>query len=192
MQIDVEIVWMELSSDDPVRESGPIPEGFTLERMVVAQPEVNRFLYTAVGADWYWVDQLGKPLSWWRTRVDTPGFETWILREQGSVAGYFELEPTRTGLELAYFGLLPAYGSRRGLGGPLLCSAIRRSRQTGAPLLTVNTCSLDHPGALANYKARGFREIRRETFTRDLPRQSPGPWPGWDSDGHRQSIPINS
>jgi hypothetical protein len=184
MQIDVEVVWLELSNDDPVRESGAIPEGFTLERMPVAQPEVNRFLYTAVGADWYWVDQLDKPLSWWNARVQTPGFETWILREQGSLAGYFELEPTAQGMELAYFGLLPAYASRGGLGGPLLCSAIRRARQTDAPVLTVNTCSLDHPAALANYTARGFRVIRRETFTRELPEQTPGPWPGWKIRGN--------
>jgi ribosomal protein S18 acetylase RimI-like enzyme len=182
MQVDVIVVWLELLRDDPVVESGPIPAGFTLERMPTAQPEVNRFLYTAVGADWHWVDQLGKPLSWWRDRAVAPGFETWILREGGSIAGYFELEPTQDGIELAYFGLLPAYARRRGLGGPLLCAAIARARESGAERITLNTCSFDHPAALANYVKRGFREVRRETFHRELPDRTPGPWPGWDSD----------
>lgn len=179
MQIDVTVVWLELAMGDSWNASGPIPDGFSLERMPVPQPEINRFLYTAVGGGWYWVDQLPKPLAWWQGRVESPGFETWILREGGSIAGYFELEPTVDGLDLAYFGLLPAYVSRGGLGGPLLTAAIQRARETGARLLTVNTCSLDHPGALANYQARGFREVRRKTTTKVLPDETPGPWPGW-------------
>jgi hypothetical protein len=42
----------------------------------------------------------------------------------------------------------------------------------------VHTCTLDHPSALGNYLARGFRIFKQELADEDLPEQSPGPWPG--------------
>jgi len=60
----------------------------------------------------------------------------------------------------------------------LLCAAIRRAWETGARRLVVETCSLDHPAALANYRARGFRVVRTTTHARTLPDEPVGPWPG--------------
>jgi len=175
----VEIAYLELGRTDESDTDRPLPSGFALARMPTPQPEVNRFLYTAVGGDWYWVDQLGRSLDWWRGRVGASGFETWLLMDAGSIAGYFELEPKgEETLELAYFGLLAPYVERGGLGGPLLCAAIRRAWEAGARRLVVETCSLDHPAALANYRARGFRVVRTTTLARTLPDEPVGPWPG--------------
>ena len=44
----------------------------------------------------------------------------------------------------------------QGLGGGFLSLAIEQAWNWGAERVQVNTCSLDHPGALANYQARGF------------------------------------
>ena len=40
--------------------------------------------------------------------------------------------------------------------------------ELGANRVWLHTCTLDSPRALPNYRARGFREFRRETYTSDI------------------------
>jgi hypothetical protein len=42
----------------------------------------------------------------------------------------------------------------------------------------VHTNTLDHPRALRNYQARGFRIFRREDEVVELPDEALQPWPG--------------
>src|SRR5205823_340975 len=74
-------------------------------------PELGRFLYTAVGGNWYWTDRLGWTYQQWAQRmVET---ETWVTYLDGTPAGYFELDASVPGdVEIAYFGLLPAFIGR--------------------------------------------------------------------------------
>jgi len=103
---------------------------------------------------------------------------TLVLYVSGTPAGYVELEvqPENT-VEVAYFGLLPRFIGQR-LGGYLLGVGVERAWAQGARRVWVHTCSLDGPNALANYQARGFRVYDRRVEQMDLPRESPGPWPG--------------
>ena len=80
-------------------------------------------------------------------------------------------------MEIVYFGLLPAH-TAKGIGGWALTEAVRRAWEMGANRVWVHTCDLDHPGALANYLARGFRPYREEVYVKDLSERPPGPWPG--------------
>ena len=68
------------------------------------------------------------------------------------------------GVEIAYFGLLPEFIGR-GLGGALLTSAIDEAWRTSSSVsrVWVHTCTLDHPGALGNYQARGMVIYKEET-----------------------------
>ena len=81
------------------------------------------------------------------------------------MAGFFELRDWADGsTEIAYFGLLPAFLGR-GLGG----IAAHRSGAHGLERkartrVWLHTSSLDHPAALANYKARGFTVTRVEEY----------------------------
>ena len=61
-------------------------------------PELNRFFYTAVGGDWYWIDRLPWTYGRWLAYLDRPEVETWVASVAGTPAGYFELEaqPGRT------------------------------------------------------------------------------------------------
>ena len=96
--------------------------------------------------------------------------EFWLAMDEGAPAGYFELARLDDGrtVELVYFGLLPhAVGKKQ--GGPMLTAAVERMWAMGASRVYVNTCSLDHPRALENYKRRGFEfstfgNVRRETL----------------------------
>ncbi len=82
-----------------------------------------------------------------------------------------------THLELVYFGLLPAFIGL-GLGGALLTDVVQRAWAMGARRVWLHTCDLDHPRALANYQARGFRIFKVEEGEEQLPPRSPGPWRG--------------
>jgi len=180
MKREVTITYLELLPADPIHVRDIKPEGVELRRTDTVQPELNRFLYTAVGGEWYWVDRLSWSYADWQNLLRQEGYETWVLLKDGSVAGYFELEKKPGGeYDIAYFGLLPQYLGR-GLGGYLLSQAIRRCRDLGAVRITVNTCTLDHPGALRNYIARGFRPVRTVTVQKELPDRPIGPWPGAD------------
>lgn len=143
-----------------------------------ASPELSRFLYTAVGGRWYWLDRLPWTYERWQEWLARPGVETWVAYVDGTPAGYFELDGSAgDSVELAYFGLLPEV-TGRGLGGWLLTRALERAWALGPRRVWVHTCTLDGPWALANYRARGMRICAVETAMQQLPPQSPGPWPG--------------
>lgn len=149
-----------------------------LTRIDPPMPELNRFFYTAAGAGWYWHDRLPWTYLQWHTYLNRPELQTWMLTVNGTPAGYFELEgQPDANVEIAYFGLLPAFVGK-GLGGHLLTCAIERGFAMNARRVWVHTCTLDHPQALANYIARGLTLYKQETRDEDLPAKSMGPWPG--------------
>jgi GNAT superfamily N-acetyltransferase len=158
----------------PARENGELE----IRRAELPCPELNRFLYTAVGGDWYWIDRLSWSYERWLAWLDRPELQTWVGYHRGTPAGYFELEHMpETGVEIAYFGLLPQFVGR-GLGGQLLTAAVRRAWEQKPRRVWLHTCTLDHPQALANYQARGFVLYKQEESFKELPARPPGPWPG--------------
>jgi ribosomal protein S18 acetylase RimI-like enzyme len=174
MESRVTTYHLELTDRSQLRSPSRAPAGLELRRASVACPELNRFLYTAVGGDWYWIDRLGWSYERWLAYLDRPELETWVAYVDGTPAGYFELGGN---VEIAYFGLLPSFVGR-GLGGVLLARAAERGFEMGARRVWVHTCTLDHPAALGNYRARGFRVFREEVELKEVPERSPGPWPG--------------
>ena len=157
-------------------KSNPIHD-LNIEQVKQPTPEFIRFLYTAVGGDWHWTDRLPWSYQQWQEWIDRPEFQTWVAYVSGSPVGYFELESQPGGnVEITFFGLLPSYIGR-GLGGHLLTIAVEKAWQMGAYRVWLHTCSLDHPGALANYRARGFQVYHEETGSYEVPCRPPGPWP---------------
>ena len=149
-----------------------------VRRAEIICPELNRFLYTAVGGNWFWTQRLPWTHREWLTYLCQPEIQTWIGWLQGTPAGYFELDHRPgTGVEIAYFGLLPQFVGR-GLGGALLSGAIDQGWRHAPRRVWLHTCTLDHPRALANYQARGFQLYKIEEQVKELPEQPTGPWPG--------------
>ncbi len=178
MRVDVTTYHLEMNDPCELRPKRIADEGFDIKQAQAPSPEFNRFLYTAVGGDWYWIDRLNWTYHQWLEWVDRPALQTWVAYVVGTPAGYFDLEAQSQGnVELVHFGLLPQFISQ-GLGGHLLTVAIERAWQMEAMRVWVHTCSLDHPSALGNYRARGFRVFREETHTQELPDKPVGPWPG--------------
>ena len=126
-------------------------------------------VYTEVGGQFHWTDRLRWSASELDAYLGSPWVQVWVLRAGGETAGFFELHQHGEGhVEIMYFGLVPAFVGR-GLGGWLLTRAVEESFALGAARVILNTCTLDAPQALPNYIARGFRIVREERYTVELP-----------------------
>jgi GNAT superfamily N-acetyltransferase len=169
---------LEMTDRAHFRAPRPPAMGFELVRVELPCPELNRFLYSAVGADWCWYSRLSWNYARWLAYLDRPELETWVAYVAGTPAGYYELErQAGANVEIAYFGVMPGFIGK-GIGGALLSKAIARAWDTGAERVWVHTCSLDHPQACTNYQARGFTVFRTEEKVEDLPDHRLEPWPG--------------
>lgn len=117
----------------------------------------NRFLYQLVGEQWNWTDKLKWNDEEWRAYVEDENLLTFVAYYSGTPAGYFELKKENEGnIKIEYFGLSPHFIGK-GIGSHLLSCAIAEAWALGAKRIWVHTCSLDHPSALNNYKARGMK-----------------------------------
>ena len=160
--------WLELRSPDQLRGSAFLPAGFTLRRER-CEPAFYRELYAAVGRAYHWRDRDAWTDEQLEAHLARPGVEVWVLRDDRGPAGYFELVAHEEGsTEIAYFGLT-ASQQGRGLGQALLVRAATAAWNGGASRVWLHTCTLDHPAALPNYLARGFRPFRVESYVAELP-----------------------
>lgn len=174
----IEVKYLQMLHRDQLRSKPcPAPDDLRVVEAQEALPELNRFLYTAVGGDWYWVDRLPWSYAQWQQAIGGANHRTLVCYSRGTPAGYYELHKHDDGsVEISYFGLLAPFMGR-GIGGWLLSQCISDAWDWGASRVWVHTCTLDHPAALDNYLARGFVQYGTEIEHRHLPAQPPGPWP---------------
>jgi GNAT superfamily N-acetyltransferase len=119
-----------------------------------------RYLYDTVGRDWVWWLRRTVPDEEVAALLARPDISIHVLYQGGEPAGFYELERRgEAGINLAYFGLMP-HAIGQGTGRALLRHAIDAAWAEKPRMLTVNTCTADHPRALPNYIAAGFRVLR--------------------------------
>jgi GNAT superfamily N-acetyltransferase len=155
-QGEIVTTYLEMTSRDELRAKRSDNPSFSIREIVPNDWQLNRRLYLDVGELWSWNDKRAWSDARWQEYVATGALRTFIAEYDGAMAGYFELRREDGDIEIAYFGLLPEFIGR-GLGGPLLSSAIEEAWRWNASRVWVHTCTLDHPAALRNYQARGFR-----------------------------------
>lgn len=170
--LDVTTYYLEMTAPTDLRPRPRPDANFTVQECQVKQFAVNRFLYQFVGDRWQWWDMLTWSDAQWQSYAESAQLRTWIGYVQGSPAGYYELQrQADQSVKIAYFGLAPQFIGQ-GYGGYFLSHAIQSAWDWGTERVWVHTCTLDHPHALANYQARGFRLYRQET-RRTTPRDRP-------------------
>ncbi len=160
---DITIYHLEMLSP---QAQAPAPDnpGLSVQECEVAQYALNRFMYQLVGRDWQWRERLSWTDEQWRDYAERDSLRTWLALHRGSPAGYYELErQPGNQVEIKYFGLArPFIG--KGFGRYLLSNALQSAWAWDNPeRVWVHTCTLDHPGALSNYRARGMRLFKTET-----------------------------
>ena len=159
----VTITYLEMRSLAELRPKRCGDERFWVGECTVKQWEFNRFLYLTVGAPWAWNDKRSWTDEQWREYAESDRLRTFAAFHDGSPAGYYELyRGENPEIEIAYFGLLPAFYGR-GLGGALLTSALEEAWRSQPTRVWVHTCTLDHPAAVRNYQARGMTIYKVET-----------------------------
>ena len=175
---DVTLTHLELAPND-FRPKPSKRTDVSFSHVDPPVPELNRFFYATIGGQWFWLDRRPWTLAAWTDHLaNKDRIETWILSRAGVPAGYVELQRKADGaVEIDYLGLLTQFIGD-GLGAHLLTCACERAFAMGASKVVLNTCDLDHPKALANYQARGFKAVRTEVRRRDVPVDAPGPWDG--------------
>ena len=158
----VTIIHLEMTDPDQLN-GRPAPEGLSIQVVGEPLPALNRFFYQEVGREWNWSQRLAWSDQQWADYVCRDELVTIVGYHKGTPVGFCELEAQPGGnVEIRYFGLLPQFLGRR-FGGALLTAGIQAAWAIrGTKRVWVHTCTKDHPAALSNYQARGFRVFKEE------------------------------
>ncbi|WP_426958228.1 GNAT family N-acetyltransferase [Muricoccus radiodurans] len=154
----VTFLRMDQPPADPVL---PLPPGTGVIPVPGCTVPFYRYLYETVGHEYCWWLRRTVPDDRLAAILSDPAVSIHVLYAKGEPAGFFELERRWDGsTNLSYFGLMP-HAVGQGFGRAFLRAAIDEAWGGGCALLTVNTCTADHPRALPNYLQAGFSITRR-------------------------------
>lgn len=157
----------------PTKEVPPPRFGMEVRCLPCPSLETYRELYGTVGAAFGWVDRIVMPDAQLEAILHDELVEVLMLRSNGETAGFAELDRrVEREIELAYFGLYPAFIGQR-LGPFFLNWIVRRAWSYEPARVWVHTCDLDHPAALPVYVAGGFEIYREESIRQYLPENHP-------------------
>jgi GNAT superfamily N-acetyltransferase len=162
--------YLELETPGDFRPAfGDFPD-VAVQRLPDPSPKLYRHCYRTVGEHFHWRDRWDWTDAEIRAHLARSEITLHVATRGGALVGYYELRrvPEENSVEIAYFGVFPdALG--HGLGKHLLSCAVRDAWAIGSARVWLHTCTLDHPAALPNYAARGFRAYRTETYEVDIP-----------------------
>lgn len=159
-RIAVDVTFLRMDAP-PEGAAPPLPPGTSVLRLPRPSVPFYRYLYDTVGRDWVWWLRRTSPDEEIAGLLARPEVSIHVLYQHAEPAGFYELERRGGdhGTNLSYFGLMP-HAIGHGLGRALLRHAIDAAWAETPRVLTVNTCTADHPRALPNYVAAGFRVLR--------------------------------
>lgn len=166
-----------LRMDAPPRRPAPPPPAIPHALMRAESPPVHfyRYLYNTVGRPWIWTKRRYWSDAELELVIHEPHVEIYVLYVRGAPAGYAELDfrGLPEAANLAYFGLMPDFIGMK-LGPWFLHWAIDALWSRNPASVTVDTCTADHPAALAMYQRIGFVPWRREAeLLRPMPEGTP-------------------
>jgi len=166
--VEVTITYLEMEAR-PSYGRPHQPLGHQAALLHAENPPLWYFLslYRAVGEQYQWTDWLERPETELKAFVQHPDMALYTLVRQGWPAGFFMLDRREYGIcDIAYLGLVPEMLGQ-GYGKYLLQEAVHMGwDREGTEKLTVNTCTLDHPRALALYQSAGFSPVRQDQIIR--------------------------
>ena len=166
MKTEINRYYLEIHSSEEINE---LKRFFPDYKILILDPpdfQLNKFLYKNVGKKHRWIDRLIWTDSQWINYVEDKKVNTYILKKNNDIGGYFELiyHKKKNEIEIAYLGLLEDYLNKN-LGSYLLYSALKKSFLKNPTRVWVHTCSLDHKNALNNYLSRGMKVFKEETLS---------------------------
>jgi GNAT superfamily N-acetyltransferase len=168
--IEVTVTFLEMRSAPAHYPPLPYGKQVALLKTRNIPRHFYRYLMDRVGRKWHWVNALRLTDDELREGLDLPGRDIRVLYLDGVPAGFFDVKPhLPEEAELAYFGIME-HAMGQGLGRWFLGAAIEACWSHGPRLVTVQTCTLDHPAALPLYQRLGFSPVGQKTeIIRPLP-----------------------
>jgi GNAT superfamily N-acetyltransferase len=156
--------YLQLTAPGQLKPGFGAYPGLVIARVENPTAALYRTLYRGVGEAYHWRERWDWTDADVTAHLGRPGTYLFVAKTGTTPAGFYELKQEADGaVEIAYFGLLPA-AIGKGLGKHLLSQAVTDAFALGASRVWLHTCTLDHPAALPNYLARGFRPFRTETY----------------------------
>ena len=163
MSKKVERNYLEINFLEDLKKTSNFSDKYSVSLVNPVDFQLNKFFYKNIGKNHHWVDRLVWTEKQWADYVSNEKVKTYVLKNKGDFAGYFELILHQNEIEIAYLGLLEEYQNQK-LGSYLLSTAIKISFLEKPKRVWVHTCSLDHKNALHNYLARGMKVFKKETI----------------------------
>lgn len=149
--------YLAMTAPEALRRGHPAPTAvtvvYTVNRKLLEQ------LYVPLSQTYCW-----PTYAEWKSGYDKPGRYFFLIRAGSRNIGLAKFVRHENGrYELMNFGLLPEF-TGQGFGGEALASVVERGWElllAGATEgeLLLSTSTDDHPHALPNYLARGFRVV---------------------------------
>jgi GNAT superfamily N-acetyltransferase len=178
------LTYLEMTHPDQLRAAPPV-RGLHLAP-AEGDPRRIRAVQECIASRHHWT-RLGWSDAQWDDWLADGRRRHWFIRVDDRIAGIVELElHGEDEIEIGVFGLTPEHIGR-GLGGHALTLTTALAWAARPPAVSdvrrvwLYTSELDHPGALPNYRRRGFTVYRTMTRARpdlDLPaRASTSPPP---------------
>lgn len=154
------VTTLELTSRPRPGAARSLP--FRLDHWRRLSPDAYRVLFRRVGEPWLWFSRLVPDDDALATILAEPRREVHVVRDRRDIeVGFVELDFQSGGVALiSYFGLIPELIGR-GVGGWLMERSLALAWRSGVGRVRVNTCTLDHPGALGFYRRHGFVAVSR-------------------------------
>jgi GNAT superfamily N-acetyltransferase len=169
---DIEVTVTFLEMQAPPAHYPPLPYGRQIALLKTRDipRHFYRYLMDRVGRKWHWVNSLRTSDAEIEEGLRAPGRDIRVLYVDGAPAGFFDLKPhLPEEVELAYFGMMD-HVMGQGIGRWFLGAAIEACWSHGPNLVTVQTCTLDHPAALPLYQRLGFSPVgQKQEVIRPLP-----------------------
>ncbi len=160
VRIGVTVTFLRMAA--PPTEPAPALPGDAAV-VPLARPSVPfyRYLYDTVGGAYLWWLRRAISSSDLALIIRHPLLKVSVLYQGGEPAGFFELDRRPSpDVNIGYFGLMP-HAVGRGLGHAFLRAAVDEAWRARPRLVTVNTCTADHPRALPLYRRVGFTPVRQ-------------------------------
>jgi GNAT superfamily N-acetyltransferase len=166
--VDEKVSYLEMHAHASRHLTAP---GERLDVIHARNPTVGyyRFLYHAVGKEYYWRSRGLLSHAELAAVLQNPLDEVHVLHVEGTPAGFAELDRrARDDIELVHFGLMAEFIGR-GPGRYFLQWVVDKAWSYHPKRLWLHTCNFDHPVALPTYLKAGFTVFREEMKKSEIP-----------------------
>lgn len=154
--LDVTITYLRQAAR-PAYAPQPKPPGkIAILRAVNPPVHFYRYLYDLIGRRWNWVSRRTLSDAALSAIIGHENVHLYVLYADGVPAGMAEIDAAgAAAAEIRFFGLAPEFIGR-GYSRYFLANAIDLAWSLNPAEVRIETCTLDHPAALALYQKFGF------------------------------------